>query len=548
MDPPRAPRAPRRVATAPITVPVPAIELGSTAGVETLYSHPHVKIISFEAHARRARDAEDIEGLAAAGNNAGTLPWTCSLERIIAVGAFRVYRAPGSVAFLSCGSALQPILPKSQCWCVDEDDSKFVLQIRRPAYWRIELPVSTPDERVQARIFRDVLANALQFEKTRCPFRRSFTVALPQSHAEPAKKRPWTPRLLLDPAGTMQPPGQIGTFDGSYFFYAPNKGAAIFFAIAFLFSGVLHTWQACRYKCWKLTPLFPFCCLLFVAGFALREYGAFHYDNLNVYIASICITYAAPPLLELQNYHVLGRILYYVPYLSPLHPGRVLTTFGFVSAIVEALNGWGASYSANQSLSDGEMAAGHALIKASLLIQIFVISCFILLAALFHRRCSEQGIKSPRLCAPLVTLYVSTGLILVRTIYRIVEYFSIAQLNFRDPGFDSMSMSPIIRYEWFFYVFEASVMVCNCVLFNARHPRRYLPCSNTIYLAQDGVAEVEGPGFKDPRPFWQTVVDPFDLWGLSRGHSSQTARFWEDGNGGAETDAKAAGASNANSA
>ncbi len=49
-----------------------------------------------------------------------------------------------------------------------------------------------------------------------------------------------------------------------------------------------------HYKCWKLTPLFPFCCLLFVVGFVLREYGAFHYDNLNVYIASICITYAAP--------------------------------------------------------------------------------------------------------------------------------------------------------------------------------------------------------------------------------------------------------------
>ena len=33
---------------------------------------------------------------------------------------------------------------------------------------------------------------------------------------------------------------------------------------------------------------------LFTVGFVLREYGAFHYDNLDVYIASICITYAAP--------------------------------------------------------------------------------------------------------------------------------------------------------------------------------------------------------------------------------------------------------------
>src|SRR5699024_3001182 len=103
--------------------------------------------------------------------------------------------------------------------------------------------------------------------------------------------------------------------------------------------------------------------------------------------------------------------------------------------------------------------------------------------------------------------------------YRIVEYFSVAKLKFREAGFDPMSMSPIIRHEWFFYVFEAAVMACNCALFNARHPRRYLPRNNTIYLAQDGVTEVEGPGFKDPRPFWQTLVDPFDLRGLAKGQS-----------------------------
>ncbi|KAH6886496.1 hypothetical protein B0T10DRAFT_530665 [Thelonectria olida] len=313
--------------------------------------------------------------------------------------------------------------------------------------------------------------------------------------------------------------------DGSYYFYAPNKGAAVFFIIAFLTSGCVHVWQCFHYKCWKLAPLLPFCCLLFTVGFALREYGGFHYDNLNVYIASICITYAAPPLLELQNYQILGRILYYVPYHSPLHPGRVLTTFGFLSAIIESLNGWGASYSANQSLSDGEIKTGHALIKTSLILQIVVAVLFIALATIFHRRCLANGIKNDRLNIPLVTLYTSISLILVRTIYRIVEYFGVAELRF-GPGFDPMSMSPIIRYEWFFYVFEAAIMLANVVMFNLRHPRHFLPKSNKIYLAQDGVTEVEGPGFKDPRPFWMTLVDPFDIRGIVTGQSKQE-RFWE---------------------
>lgn len=104
-----------------------------------------------------------------------------------------MYRAPGSVAFLSCGTALQPILPKSQCWCIDQANSKFVLQIRRPNYWRIELPVSSDEDQKRARDFRDILDGVLQFEKTQCPFQRPFTVVLPEKSSLPVKKRPWAP-------------------------------------------------------------------------------------------------------------------------------------------------------------------------------------------------------------------------------------------------------------------------------------------------------------------------------------------------------------------
>jgi hypothetical protein len=233
------------------------------------------------------------------------------------------------------------------------------------------------------------------------------------------------------------------------------------------------------------------------------------------------------PLLELANYHVLGRILYYIPYLSPLHPGRVFSTFGFLSGVVEALNGWGASYSANTSLTEDKIQIGHNLMKASLLLQVFVASAFVFLAVFFHVRVLKAGIHNKRVQAPLLTLYISTAIIFVRTIYRIVEYFGFANLRF-GPGFDPMTISPVIRYEWFFYVFEASLMLVNCVLFNFRHPRRYLPESNRIYLAQDGVTEIDGPGWEDKRHFLITILDPFDLSGSFRGKSQQSHKFWEN--------------------
>jgi hypothetical protein len=102
--------------------------------------------------------------------------------------------------------------------------------------------------------------------------------------------------------------------DGSVWFYAPNKGAPVFFAAAFLASGVYHLWQTMyeksvprsytnssrrltihrHYKCWRLTGLYIICPALFVAGFITREVGAFDYSDLVKYIVSICLVYASP--------------------------------------------------------------------------------------------------------------------------------------------------------------------------------------------------------------------------------------------------------------
>jgi hypothetical protein len=96
------------------------------------------------------------------------------------------------VAFLSCASALQPILPKSQSWCVD-GESTFVLQIRKPQYWRIEVPNNDEKEKARVKELKIVLSQVLLFEKTPCPFQRDFVVVLPEAPTTPITKRPWRP-------------------------------------------------------------------------------------------------------------------------------------------------------------------------------------------------------------------------------------------------------------------------------------------------------------------------------------------------------------------
>lgn len=58
------------------------------------------------------------------------------------------------------------------------------------------------------------------------------------------------------------------------------------------------TYLTSRLKCFKLMGLHPLCAAMFAAGFALREYGAYHYlyttHNLIMYIVSLILIYVNP--------------------------------------------------------------------------------------------------------------------------------------------------------------------------------------------------------------------------------------------------------------
>ncbi|KAI2622493.1 hypothetical protein GGR54DRAFT_65964 [Hypoxylon sp. NC1633] len=287
----------------------------------------------------------------------------------------------------------------------------------------------------------------------------------------------------------------------SLFVYEPNKGAPVFFAIAFAISAAFHIWQCFRYKSFELIGLHPLCAVLFTAGYALREYGAYNYMYsfttkvpLFVFIFSQVFIFICPPLLELANYHVLGRIFYYVPYCAPLAPAKVLTTFGGLMVLVEALNSVGVALSANPSGNPKTQTLGNDLTLAALAIQLVVIMIFICLAGLFHRRCTKANIvasvHTKAIRTLLITLYASMALILVRCIYRLVEHTGNTNVKLSD--IESLrSLSPILRYEAFFYIFEATLMLINSVLWNVWNPGRFLPKGRHIYLAREGT-EVEG--------------------------------------------------------
>jgi hypothetical protein len=261
----------------------------------------------------------------------------------------------------------------------------------------------------------------------------------------------------------------------------------------------------------------PWASLLLTVGFALREVGAFKYiyndKNLDIYIAESVMIMSGPPVYAAINYIVLSRILFYVPYLSPIHPGRVLTTFLAADAVCEILIVNGVQRIVNSRFSEASRQLGGNLTKAGLILQAVLFLLFVLLAAVFQRRASKADVLTKPLKTTLTVLYVSCTIVTARCIYRIVEFFE-------------WGNGPLSHSEVYFWIFEASIMFINTTMLNIWHPGKRLPKSNHIFLAKDGKTELKGPGWEDKRPFVVTFIDPFDLFGLFTGKDKKT-KFWD---------------------
>lgn len=89
-------------------------------------------------------------------------------------------------------------------------------------------------------------------------------------------------------------------------------------------------------------------------------------------------------------------------------------------------------------------------------------------------------------------------LILVRCIYRLAGHLGNVGLAIDDLG-SMRQLTPILRYEWYFYVFESTTMLFNSAVWNIRRPGRYLPRLHNVYLSPDGTA-VAVEEHSDTRP------------------------------------------------
>ncbi|KAF3479932.1 uncharacterized protein GIQ15_06908 [Arthroderma uncinatum] len=170
----------------------------SSASEEILYYSPSAKIFKFELP--NSSSSEPIlPDLDYPVDAIETLPWKLSTERIASIGSLRIENVAGSATFLKSGSVVYPLLKNSQCWCVDKV-SRFVFRIRKLTYYRVELPGETEEDISRVESFKEVLSSIIRYEITPCPFKRGFSVVLPEEAKTPKKKKAWQPKRQSMPA------------------------------------------------------------------------------------------------------------------------------------------------------------------------------------------------------------------------------------------------------------------------------------------------------------------------------------------------------------
>lgn len=106
--------------------------------------------------------------------------------------------------------------------------------------------------------------------------------------------------------------------------------------------------------------------------------------------------------------------------------------------------------------------SGEHLILGGLFIQVVFFAFFVVAAGVFHRRIALVPTSTSQTTdrpwkKHLYVLYVASGLILVRSIFRIAEYIG---------GSDGVLLSS----EWYIYVFDATLMFLCMVVFVVAHP------------------------------------------------------------------------------
>ncbi|KAJ5193785.1 RTA-like protein [Penicillium cf. griseofulvum] len=253
--------------------------------------------------------------------------------------------------------------------------------------------------------------------------------------------------------------------------YTPSLVAAIIFIVLFVLATFYHLYQVIRTRAWYFT-IFVVGGAFQIIGYICRALAHDNKENIPIYSIGTIMILLAPPLYAASIYMTLGRLIMYLDAESlSLVPVKWLTAI-FVTGDVIAflMQSAGGGIMASGTLS--AMTTGEHITIGGLAVQLVFFTVFIVASSIFHYRIrktpTEKSVSQSRTMSwefVMTGLYVASVLILIRSIFRLIEY---AQGN---DGY-------LISHEVFMYVFDSTLMFLAMVAMSIFHPSKVLSGSS----------------------------------------------------------------------
>ncbi|KAJ5526781.1 hypothetical protein N7513_010940 [Penicillium frequentans] len=248
----------------------------------------------------------------------------------------------------------------------------------------------------------------------------------------------------------------------TYYYYTPSAAAAAIFIVLFGLSTLLHFYQLVRTRTWFMIP-FLIGGILETIGYVGRLLSSRESPNFTEgpYVIQSALILIAPAFFAASIYMTLGRIIFMTDAekcsVVKLRWLTKIFVAGDVLSFLMQASGAGLMVANSSSPSTGE----HVII-GGLFVQIVFFGLFTITAIVFQARISksptgrsiELGDIWPR---HMTALYISSILILVRSVVRVVEYLQ---------GYSGYLM----KHEVFIYVFDALLMFFVMLVLQYSHP------------------------------------------------------------------------------
>ncbi|KAL8969414.1 MAG: hypothetical protein Q9197_004359 [Variospora fuerteventurae] len=214
-------------------------------------------------------------------------------------------------------------------------------------------------------------------------------------------------------------------------------------------------------------------------GYVGRAIGHADPVSLPPYILQSILILVAPALFAATIYMTLGRIIRatHAEAYSPIRVNWLTKIFVFGDVLSFCTQGAGGGQLAAGDPDKGKQ--GQNIILGGLFLQIVIFGLFVLVSFIFHQRLrkqptSESLVNHLRWQKMMGVLYVVSAIILVRNIFRVVEYVG---------GNDG----PLLRVEWPIYVFDALLMAATMAVWGFWYPTVIRPRGTKIGAAEAGV-------------------------------------------------------------